>query len=127
VARYDDILEFEQDLGGRNLRVGIVMSRFNIDVCEGLLGACTDELRKHNVQPANVLLVTVAGSRSPSTANACTVFARDCTKVPSGTSPAPGSWPISSMNSRRAASAGASPAPNSPFGIDHAPASFFAQ
>jgi 6,7-dimethyl-8-ribityllumazine synthase len=62
VARYDDILEIEQDLGGRNLRVGIVMSRFNIDVCEGLLGACTDELRKHNVQPTNMLLVTVGGA-----------------------------------------------------------------
>jgi len=62
VARYDDILELEPKLSGRGLRVGIVMSRFNIDVCEGLLGACADELRKHEVQAANMLLVSVPGA-----------------------------------------------------------------
>lgn len=29
---YDDILEFEPNLDGTELRIGIVMSRFNIDV-----------------------------------------------------------------------------------------------
>jgi len=62
VARYDDILELEPNLAGRGLRVGIVMSRFNLDVCEGLLGACADELRKHQVQAANMLLVSVPGA-----------------------------------------------------------------
>src|SRR5690242_17211126 len=38
------------------------MSRFNIDVCEGLLGACTEELRKHSVSPADMLLVSVSGA-----------------------------------------------------------------
>src|SRR4029078_4116954 len=38
------------------------MSRFNLDVCEGLLGACADELRKHQVQAANMLLVSVPGA-----------------------------------------------------------------
>lgn len=62
MARYDDILELEPGLGGAGLRIGIVMSRFNIDVCEGLLGACSDELRRHGVQPADVLIVTVPGA-----------------------------------------------------------------
>jgi 6,7-dimethyl-8-ribityllumazine synthase len=62
LARYDDILEIDPDLAGRGLRIGIVMSRFNIDASEGLLGACADELRKHGVSPANMLLVTVPGA-----------------------------------------------------------------
>ena len=32
MARYDDILELEPDLNGAGLRVGIIMSRFNVDV-----------------------------------------------------------------------------------------------
>ena len=62
MPRYDDILELEPRLDGRGLRVGIVMSRFNIDVAEGLLGACTEELRKHGVRPEDMLLVTVPGA-----------------------------------------------------------------
>ena len=62
MARYDDILEIEPSLAGRGLRIGIVMSRFNIDVAEGLLGACCDELRKLGVSGADMLLVTVPGA-----------------------------------------------------------------
>jgi len=62
VARYDDILEIEPNLSGRGLRVGIVMSRFNIDVSEGLLGACADELRRHQVQAGDMLLLSVPGA-----------------------------------------------------------------
>jgi 6,7-dimethyl-8-ribityllumazine synthase len=62
MARYDDILELDTDLRGDGLRVGVVMSRFNIDVCEGLLAACTHELRKHGVKPADMLIVTVPGA-----------------------------------------------------------------
>ena len=62
MARYDDILELEPDLDGGGLRIGIVMSRFNIDASEGLLGACTEELRKHGVRTQDVLLVTVPGA-----------------------------------------------------------------
>jgi 6,7-dimethyl-8-ribityllumazine synthase len=62
VARYDDILEIEPSLVGRGLRIGIVMSRFNIDVAEGLLGACCDELRKLSVSATDMLLVTVPGA-----------------------------------------------------------------
>jgi 6,7-dimethyl-8-ribityllumazine synthase len=62
MARYDDILELEPSLAGAGLRIGIIMSRFNIDVCEGLLAACTAALRKHGVRPQDMLLVTVPGA-----------------------------------------------------------------
>ena len=44
------------------MRIGIVMSRFNIEVGEGLLGACTAELMKRGVQESGMLLVTVPGA-----------------------------------------------------------------
>jgi 6,7-dimethyl-8-ribityllumazine synthase len=62
MARYDDIPELEPALDGAGLRVAIVMSRFNLDVCEGLLAACSAELRKNGVEPRNMLLVTVPGA-----------------------------------------------------------------
>lgn len=62
MARYDNILEIETELSGTGLRIGIVMSRFNIDVSEGLLGACTAELTKCGVQESAMLLVTVPGA-----------------------------------------------------------------
>ena len=37
MARYDNILELEPDLDGEDLHIGIVMSRFNIEVTDGLL------------------------------------------------------------------------------------------
>jgi 6,7-dimethyl-8-ribityllumazine synthase len=62
MARYDDIPELDVNLDGAGLRVGVVMSRFNIDVCEGLLAACTHELRKRGVRPDDILIVTVPGA-----------------------------------------------------------------
>lgn len=62
MARYDDILELQPGLDGVGLRIGIIMSRFNLDVCEGLLAACSAELRKHGVLPKDMLLVTVPGA-----------------------------------------------------------------
>ena len=62
MGHYHSILEIEPDLSGDELRIGIVMSRFNIEVSEGLLGACTAELMKHGVQESGMLLVTVPGA-----------------------------------------------------------------
>ena len=62
MARYDNIFEYEKDLDGKGLRVGIVMSRFNIDVCEGLLGACTATLLKQGVAEKDIVLASVPGA-----------------------------------------------------------------
>jgi 6,7-dimethyl-8-ribityllumazine synthase len=62
MARYDNIFEFEPNLDGTGLRVGIVMSRFNIDVVEGLLSACTAALLKHGVAASDIKIATVPGA-----------------------------------------------------------------
>ena len=62
MARYDKIFEYESNLNGKGLKVGIVMSRFNIDVCEGLLSACTAGLLKHGVAAEDIRIATVAGA-----------------------------------------------------------------
>lgn len=62
MAYYDNIPELDTNLDGAELHIGIVMSRFNIQVGEGLLGACTAELTKLGVQDSNMLLVTVPGA-----------------------------------------------------------------
>lgn len=60
--KYDNITEFEKDLNGKGLRIGIVMSRFNIDIGEGLLGSCVTELEKLGVKESDMTLVTVPGA-----------------------------------------------------------------
>jgi 6,7-dimethyl-8-ribityllumazine synthase len=62
MARYEKIYEFESNLNGKGLRVGVVMSRFNLDVCEGLLSACTAGLLKHGVAAEDIRIATVAGA-----------------------------------------------------------------
>jgi 6,7-dimethyl-8-ribityllumazine synthase len=62
MARFDNIEEFEPDLDGAGLRIGIVMSRFNRDAGEGLLSACTAALVKHGVRESDMLIVTVPGA-----------------------------------------------------------------
>ena len=62
MSRYDDINEFEPDLKGQGLRIGIAMSRFNIDVSEGLLGGCTAELKRLGVRSDDMQIVTAPGA-----------------------------------------------------------------
>ena len=62
MARYEDIEELEPDFRGEGLRVGIVVSRFNAEVGEGLLSSCTAALRKHDVRASDVRIVTVPGA-----------------------------------------------------------------
>ncbi len=62
MSRYDDIEEFEPDLKGQGLRIGIAMSRFNIDVSEGLLGGCAAELKRLGVRAADMQIVTAPGA-----------------------------------------------------------------
>lgn len=62
MARFEDIREIDPKLDGTGLRVGIVMARFNIDVCEGLLSACTAELKKLGVAAGDITIATVPGA-----------------------------------------------------------------
>ena len=62
MARFDNIDELEPNHNGAELRVGIVMSRFNTDIGEGLLSACTAALVKHGVKERNIRIVTVPGA-----------------------------------------------------------------
>lgn len=54
--------KIEQNLNGRGLRIGIVQSRFNADVCDGLLSACLAELRQLGVEDGDMVLATVPGA-----------------------------------------------------------------
>ena len=62
MSRFDNIFEFDSNLDGRELSVGIVMSRFNQDICEGLLSACTAELRRLGVSESDIEIATVPGA-----------------------------------------------------------------
>ncbi|HEY3327988.1 MAG TPA: 6,7-dimethyl-8-ribityllumazine synthase [Novimethylophilus sp.] len=54
--------EIEQNLDGKGLRIGIVLSRFNADIGDGLLSACKAELHKLGVADADITLATVPGA-----------------------------------------------------------------
>lgn len=54
--------EIEKNLNGKGLRIGIVQSRFNPLVCEGLLGACRSQLKQQGVREDDITLATVPGA-----------------------------------------------------------------
>jgi 6,7-dimethyl-8-ribityllumazine synthase len=54
--------EIEKNLNGAGLRIGIAQSRFNSEVCEGLLGACRAQLLKQGVREDDITLATVPGA-----------------------------------------------------------------
>ena len=54
--------ELEKNLNGAGMRIGIVQSRFNTVVCEGLLSACRAQLVQHGVADADITLATVPGA-----------------------------------------------------------------
>ena len=58
----ENIREIEPSLAGKGLRVGVVMSRFNQDVGEGLLSGCCGELARLGVAGDDVTLATVPGA-----------------------------------------------------------------
>jgi 6,7-dimethyl-8-ribityllumazine synthase len=62
MARFENIKECDPNLSGAGLRVGLVMSRFNQEVCEGLLSGCADELRRLGVRADDIALATVPGA-----------------------------------------------------------------
>lgn len=54
--------ELEPDLNGKGLRIGIVLSRFNGDIGDGLLSACKAQLIKLGVAEDAITLATVPGA-----------------------------------------------------------------
>ena len=54
--------EFAIDLNGKGMRIGIVLSRFNKEVGDGLLSACLAELEKLGVATDAITLATVPGA-----------------------------------------------------------------
>jgi len=61
-GRFDRIRELAPRHEGQGLSVGIVMSRFNQTICEGLLSACVDELLRLGVAAEDITLATVPGA-----------------------------------------------------------------
>lgn len=57
-----DVKTIAPNLDGAGLRIGVVMSRFNTPVCEGLRNACLAELAALGVAAQDVWLGTVAGA-----------------------------------------------------------------
>jgi 6,7-dimethyl-8-ribityllumazine synthase len=54
--------EIEKNLDGKGLRIGIVQSRFNPEVCEGLLASCRAQLVNLGVAEDDITLATVPGA-----------------------------------------------------------------
>ena len=62
MARDKQIPEIEPSLAATGMRIGLVMSRFNEDIGEGLLSGCSAELLRLGVVADNIRLVTVPGA-----------------------------------------------------------------
>jgi 6,7-dimethyl-8-ribityllumazine synthase len=56
------VREIEKNLNGKGMQVGIVLSRFNSDIGEGLLTACKSELLKLGVASDDITIATVPGA-----------------------------------------------------------------
>ena len=62
MPRFENIYEYPSSLEGHGLSGGVVMSRFNQDICEGLLSACTVELRRLGVNESAIEIAMVPGA-----------------------------------------------------------------
>ena len=54
--------KIEINLNGAGKKIGIVQSRFNADICDGLLSACYTELLKLGVKATDIRIATVPGA-----------------------------------------------------------------
>lgn len=54
--------KLEINLKGAGMRIGIVQSRFNTPICEGLRTACLNELNRLGVPDERIVLATVPGA-----------------------------------------------------------------
>lgn len=62
MSRFNNIHEYDSNLNGAGLRIGVVMARFNLGVCEGLLSACVAELKRLGVADGDIRIATVPGA-----------------------------------------------------------------
>jgi 6,7-dimethyl-8-ribityllumazine synthase len=62
MSRFDNIFEYDNNLDGAGLRVGIVMARFNLPICEALLSTCVNELKRLGVADADMTIANVPGA-----------------------------------------------------------------
>lgn len=62
MSRFENVPEIDTNLNGNGLKVGVVMSRFNLPVCEGLLSACVAELKRLGVAADDMQIATVPGA-----------------------------------------------------------------
>jgi 6,7-dimethyl-8-ribityllumazine synthase len=56
------VREIEKNLNGSGMQIGIVLSRFNSDIGDGLLSACKSELLKLGVASEAITIATVPGA-----------------------------------------------------------------
>jgi 6,7-dimethyl-8-ribityllumazine synthase len=56
------IRKITPDLNGQEIRIGIVQARFNEEIGHGLLTACLNQLYQLNVDPENIIHITVPGA-----------------------------------------------------------------
>lgn len=54
--------EIKKNLNGKGMQVGIVLSRFNSNIGDGLLDACKSELLKLGVNSDDITIATVPGA-----------------------------------------------------------------
>ena len=62
MARANAIKGVAPNLSGEGLAIGVVMSRFNQDIVEGLRDACIGELKKLGVAEQSIYVVAVPGA-----------------------------------------------------------------
>ena len=55
-------LRFETDLNGAEMRIGLVVSRFNTEITEPLERACLDALEESGVRSEDIAVVSVPGA-----------------------------------------------------------------
>jgi 6,7-dimethyl-8-ribityllumazine synthase len=56
------VREIKQNLNGKGMQIGVVLSRFNSNIGDGLLSACKSELLKLGVADEAITIATVPGA-----------------------------------------------------------------
>lgn len=62
MPHFPHIAEIETNHDGAGLRIGVVVCRFNTNICEGLLLSCKDALTHLGVADQDVLICNVPGA-----------------------------------------------------------------